>query len=71
MDYVLTSFKACNFNGELSLSSVKVAAFLRAFYEELGWRSNAWMDEILDRYWTELNSDHDEVRFIPEAYYTF
>lgn len=68
VDYIFESFRNCDFNGELSLSAVKVAAFIRAFYEELGWRCSAWMDEILDRYWLELNCEHDEVRnYIADA----
>ncbi|KAI5124439.1 hypothetical protein M0805_008323 [Coniferiporia weirii] len=68
VDHIMESFKTCDFNGELSFNAVKVASFTRAFYEELGWRSSAWMDEILDRYWLELNNEHDEVRaYIADA----
>ena len=68
VDYVLESFKTGDFNAELSLNAVKIASFMRAFYEELGWRSYAWMDEIVDRYWLELNNEHDEIRaYIADA----
>lgn len=34
----------------------------------MGWRSVAWVDGILDRYWSELNNEHDEVRaYIADA----
>ena len=62
LDHILESFRTCDFNGELSFPSVKICSFVRAFYEEEGWRSSAWMDDILARYWAELNSEHDEVR---------
>ena len=61
VDYVIDTFKNCDLNGELSFSAVTIASFTRAFYEELGWRASPWMDEILDRYWSDLNSEHDEV----------
>ncbi|KAH8120571.1 ARM repeat-containing protein [Phellopilus nigrolimitatus] len=68
VDYITENFKNCDFNGELSFDAVKIASFTRAFYEEMGWKSFAWMDEILDRYWLELNSEHDEVRaYISDA----
>ena len=68
VDHLFESFRTCDFNGELSLSAVKVTSFIRAFYEELSWRCTPWMDEILQRYWQELNSEHDEVRaYIADA----
>lgn len=68
IDYILENFKSCAFDGELSFNATKWASFTRAFYEEMGWRSVAWIDEILDRYWLELNNEHDEVRaYIADA----
>ncbi|KAL5535214.1 BLM3_1 [Sanghuangporus sanghuang] len=68
VDYVVESFKTGDFNAELSFNAVKIASFTRAFYEELGWRSYAWIDEIVDRYWAELNNEHDEIRaYIADA----
>lgn len=64
----METFEKCNFNSELSFNATKVASFTRALYEELGWRSSAWMDEILDRYWLELNNEHEEIRaYISDA----
>lgn len=64
----MDSFRNGDFNGELSFSAVKIASFTRAFYEELGWRGSAWMDEIVERYWLELNNEHEEVRaYIADA----
>lgn len=64
----MDSFKHADFNGELSFTPVKIASFTRSFYEELGWRSYAWIDEIIERYWLELNNEHDEVRaYIADA----
>ena len=61
-------FEKCNFNSELSFSATKVASFTRALYEEMGWRAAPWMDEILDRYWQELNNEHEELRaYISDA----
>lgn len=68
VDYVLESFKSCDFNAEQSFNAVKTASFARAFYEETGWRSSAWMDDIVGRYWQELNNEHDEIRaYIADA----
>ena len=55
----METFEKCNFNSELSFNATKVASFTRAVYEEMGWRSASWMDEILDRYWLELNNEHE------------
>ena len=62
IDHVLENFKNCAFDGELSFDATKWASFTWAFYEEIGWRSVVWMDEVIGRYWFELNSEHDEVR---------
>ena len=64
----METFEKCNFNSELSFNATKVASFTRAVYEEMGWRSASWMDEILDRYWLELNNEHEEIRaYISDA----
>jgi proteasome activator subunit 4 len=63
VDYLAKRFQASDFNSELSFDAVKISSFIRAFYEEQGWRSEPWMDDILGRYWSELNNDHDEVSF--------
>ena len=61
VDYLTKRFQTSDFNSELSFDAIKISSFIRAFYEELGWRSETWMDGILDRYWTELSNEHDEV----------
>ena len=61
MDYVLGNFRDCDFKTEQSFDAVKIASFTRAFYGEMGWRAYAWMDDILDRYWQELDNEHEEV----------
>lgn len=62
VDYLTRRFRTSDFNSELSFDAIKIASFIRAFYEELGWQSVAWMDDILERYWPELHNEHDEVR---------
>ena len=31
--------------------------------EEVGWRSQAWIDMFIERYWREVGSEHEEVLF--------
>ena len=52
----------------MSLDVERVMLFVSAFYENGDWRITVWMDEILDRYWQELDSTHDKTReYIADA----
>ena len=62
LDHLLSEFKATDYNGESSLRAVKALAFFRAFYEEQGWKFNAWADDAVQRVWGEMASEHDDVR---------
>ncbi|KZV77572.1 hypothetical protein PENSPDRAFT_621096 [Peniophora sp. CONT] len=62
LDHVLAEFNATDYNDESSLRAVKALAFFRAFYEEQGWKFNAWADDAVQRVWGEMASEHDDVR---------
>jgi proteasome activator subunit 4 len=62
VDFVVSEFNSVDFNGEFSFDVVKVLCLFRAFYEELGWPSAAWMDAALTRAWPEITGEHDDVR---------
>lgn len=61
-NHLVEEFHSSDYNGESSLAAVKAFSFLRAFYEELGWKFTAWTDAAIERVWPEMSSEHDEVR---------
>ncbi len=62
LDHITEKFRTYDFGGQSPFSATVVAAFMQSVYEELGWRSAPWMDEIMSCYWLELDCKHDEVR---------
>ncbi|KAJ3990413.1 hypothetical protein F5890DRAFT_1398687 [Lentinula detonsa] len=62
VDYLFDLFENADLNTELSFDAIKILSLFRSCYEELGWKSSAWLDDAVDRYWRELHSDHDDVR---------
>ncbi|KAJ3811833.1 hypothetical protein F5876DRAFT_38753 [Lentinula aff. lateritia] len=62
VDYLFELFETADLNTELSFDAIKYLSLFRSCYEELGWKSLAWLDDAVDRYWRELHSDHDDVR---------
>ncbi|KAH7880399.1 uncharacterized protein C8R40DRAFT_1165366 [Lentinula edodes] len=62
VDYLFELFETADLNTELSFDAIKFLSLFRSCYEELGWKSLAWLDDAVDRYWRELHSDHDDVR---------
>ncbi|KAJ3973169.1 hypothetical protein EV361DRAFT_980091 [Lentinula raphanica] len=62
VDYLFNLFENADLNTELSFDAIKILSLFRSCYEELGWKSTAWLDDAVDRYWNELHSDHDDVR---------
>src|ERR1700761_4694337 len=61
VDYVLQDFLTVDFNGDSFFAPVKVASFMRSFSEELLWHFRPWLETVLERYWKEVDCDHDEV----------
>lgn len=61
VDFILDEFHSVDFNGESSFDAVKVLSLFRSFYEGLDWKFSAWTDEVLDRFWSQIHSEHDEV----------
>ena len=64
VDYILTEYKAVDFNGTSSFAAVKVLSFFQSLSEEVGWRFTAWTEETLDRAWNDISSEYDEVIFM-------
>ncbi|KAI0001825.1 hypothetical protein BJV77DRAFT_16959 [Russula vinacea] len=62
VDYLVQEFCSTDYNGESSLNAVKALCFFRAFYEEQNWKFSAWIDQAVERVWSEISSEHDEVR---------
>ena len=61
VDFVMDAFSNLEFNGESSFDILKVLSLMRAVYEGLNWKFSAWIDDILDRCWPQIHSEHDEV----------
>lgn len=62
VDWVVSKFEAADLNGESTFDAVKILCIFRAFYEEMGWKSSAWMDEAVQRVWPDIVGEHDDVR---------
>ncbi|KAG5652289.1 hypothetical protein H0H81_005549 [Sphagnurus paluster] len=62
VDYIVNEFKNIDFNAEMTFDGVKVLSLFRAFYEELGRKFTAWADDALARSWSEITSEHDDLR---------
>lgn len=61
-DYILNEVMTMDFNAELSFDVIKKLSLFRACYEELGWKFTPWVDQLLQRCWKEIHSEHDDVR---------
>lgn len=68
VDFLFNQFHTLEFSGESSFAAVKVLDLFQAMYEGLDWKFSAWSDEVVDRYWPQIYSEHDEVSFpwVPE-----
>ncbi|KAF7437108.1 hypothetical protein PC9H_003942 [Pleurotus ostreatus] len=62
VDFLISEVKSQDYNGESSFDAIKILSPFRAFYSELNWKFSAWADEIMDRFWKEISSEHDDVR---------
>jgi len=62
VDLLVHQFEHVDFNEESTFATTQVLCFYRAFYEELNWKFNPWVDEMVHRGWAELGCEHDEVR---------
>ncbi|KAF8649879.1 hypothetical protein AX16_005641 [Volvariella volvacea WC 439] len=61
-DYIIEEFKSLDFSADMSFDVMKVLALIRPFYIESGWKFTAWADEVLERFWCEIDCIHDDVR---------
>ncbi|KAF9568562.1 hypothetical protein CPC08DRAFT_679680 [Agrocybe pediades] len=67
VDFLVKTFINLDFNAELSFDAVKIIALYRAFFEDQGRRFTAWVDQTVERSWSEIYSEHEDVRaFISE-----
>lgn len=64
VDFIMNAFHTMDFNGESSFDALKVLSLFTAVYEELNWKFSAWTDEVLDRYWPQIHSEHDDVSHV-------
>lgn len=62
VDHIVEQFMTVDFNGDSSFDAVKVLAFFRSFYDEMGWKFVAWTEDVLARCWPELEGEHEDVR---------
>jgi proteasome activator subunit 4 len=61
VDFIMNEFHSMDFNGESSFDAVKVLSLFRSLCEGLNWKFSAWIDEVIDRCWPQIQSEHDEV----------
>ncbi|KZT06355.1 uncharacterized protein LAESUDRAFT_653878 [Laetiporus sulphureus 93-53] len=62
VDYIVAEFEDVDFNNESTSEVVHVLSIFRAFYEELGWKFTPWVDDAVERCWSELSrTEHDDV----------
>lgn len=57
----MEAFKDTDYNGESSFEALKALAMLRGVYTELKWKFTPWLDEVLERMWREIHSEHEDV----------
>lgn len=57
----MEEFETVDLNAETTFDAVKALCFFRSFYEELNWKFSPWCDDVLQRCWGELHSEHDDV----------
>jgi len=56
-----------DYNPEMSFDAVKVTTLFRSMYEELGRKFIPWTDDMVEKTWTQIHNEHDDVRaFIGE-----
>lgn len=68
MDYIMKNFHTMDFNGESSFDAVKVLSLFSTVFQQLNWKFTPWIDEVIDRCWPQIYSEHDDVSSV--AYLT-
>ncbi|KAI0768547.1 hypothetical protein BD413DRAFT_614418 [Trametes elegans] len=61
VDYIMEEFKTVDFNGESTFEIIQVLCFFRAFYEQLGIKFTPWVEDVLERCWSQLKCEHEDV----------
>lgn len=68
VDFLMESFNSMDYNAEMSFDAVKIISLFRSFYEELGRKFSAWVDDAVRKSWGEIHSEHDDVgKFIASS----
>ncbi|KAF8226105.1 hypothetical protein L208DRAFT_1425249 [Tricholoma matsutake] len=62
VDYIFQAFICLDYNAEMAFDATKVLSLFRACYEQLGRKFLPWTDDVISQCWTEIDSEHDEVR---------
>jgi len=61
VDFLVDAFNNLDFNAELSFDAVKIITLFKTFWEELGRKFDAWTNKTVERAWSELHGEHEEV----------
>jgi proteasome activator subunit 4 len=61
LEFILKEFNETDYNGESSFDAFKSLSLMKGIYIELKWKFSAWLDNILDRAWPEIKSEHEDV----------
>jgi proteasome activator subunit 4 len=65
VDFLWKQYISMDCNTESSFDAIKVLLPFQSFYETHGWKISSWVDEMLERCWPEICSEHDDVRVKP------
>ena len=60
MDFLVDAFTHLDFNAELSFDAIKVITLFSCVFE-LGRKFSPWIDDMVERCWTEIHGEHDDV----------
>ena len=55
-------FEACDFSSEFPFHVEMPATFIVSTMTALGWRSEPWLEKIVNQYWLGLNAEHGIIR---------
>ncbi|KAF9270499.1 ARM repeat-containing protein [Marasmius fiardii PR-910] len=61
-DHLMELYKNLDYNTELSFDAVRILSLFRASYEQLGRKFISCVDEVVERCWSEIHSEHEDVR---------
>ncbi|KLO18849.1 hypothetical protein SCHPADRAFT_819201 [Schizopora paradoxa] len=62
LNYVVEMFEACDFNSQFPFHVEVPATFIIATMTAIGWRSEPWLEKIVNQYWLGLKAEHGIIR---------